>query len=593
MPDKRSLFISLSCLLFISFLLAFFNCAEASGAETEYEVLSPWADVDPVIPQGLQPRLDDLNGKTIGLYYHFKDGCRAVLEEIEAKLKPIYPDAKFTYYQYPVDLAEIIDDETYLPGFKEWLDGVDAVITSMGDAGSCCLYVAYNSAGIEKLGKPTVMLLYDSFSNMYERGIKARGVPGLRAVIWPESEGQGYQRGGASEGTVTPERLDEIIKGLTAPLTAEEKNPSYEPKEPKRIVFKGDIKEVNNFFYQNGWTNGIPIIPPTEEAVNEMLTGTDLPRDYVVAKLPPLQGKATVEKIAINAVMTGCLPTYMPVLIAMVKGMVDPRVHLEAWTCSTACFMPLITISGQVGDDLGFNQGKNMLSPYYKPQKAIPNAYSFIVMNIAGVRSKKEDSCGTGHLFRFGVCIAEDTSSAWGPLHTDYGIDKDDSAVTMFWPSGHESGGFGMGRDVGDILNGFYNFSYNNGFFPGAEWLVDTRTAQRLSDEGWSRRDVIEYIVEYFRRPASEADVERMISNNHFPKNVQEGKLKLPEHPDHSTRVFWDDEHMVIAVTGVSGGVFPGGGMHGGPSVTKIDLPANWDKLVNKYKDIVPTYADY
>jgi hypothetical protein len=214
-----------------------------------------------------------------------------------------------------------------------------------------------------------------------------------------------------------------------------------------------------------------------------------------------------------------------------------------------------------------------------------------MVMNIAGVRSIVEDSSGTGHINRFGVCIAEDTSSAWGPWHTDYCIDRDDSAVTMFWPSRHEGGGAG-GRDVGDILNGFFNVSYV-GFYPGAAWLIDTGTAQRLSDTGWSRRDVIEYIAEYCRRPASESQLDWLYANHHFPKIVQEGKLRLPEHPNHPTRVFFDDEHIVIFVTGTSGGVFAGGGEHGGPSVTKIDLPANWDKLVNKYKDIVPTYADY
>ena len=112
--------------------------------------------------------------------------------------------------------------------------------------------------------------------------------------------------------------IDEIVAALTRPLTAEEEV-SQSPKEsekPARIIFKGNLEEVNRFFYKRGWTDGLPIIPPTEEAVAEMLTGTDLPPDHLVAKLEPRLGKATVEKIAINAVMAGALPTYMPLLIA-------------------------------------------------------------------------------------------------------------------------------------------------------------------------------------------------------------------------------------------------------------------------------------
>ena len=113
----------------------------------------------------------------------------------------------------------------------------------------------------------------------------------------------------------------QIIDALTKPLTAEEKSPQHrETMNPTRFVFKGSLEEVNRFFYQRGWTDGLPIIPPTENAVKEMMTGTDFPPDYLVEKLEPRLGKATVEKIAVNAVMAGCLPTYMPLLIAGVHA---------------------------------------------------------------------------------------------------------------------------------------------------------------------------------------------------------------------------------------------------------------------------------
>ena len=101
--------------------------------------------------------------------------------------------------------------------------------------------------------------------------------------------------------------LEAIITAMTKPLTAEEKSPKPRvPETPPRLIFKGDLGEVNQFFYRRGWTDGLPIIPPTEEAVKEMLTGTDLPPDKLLGKLQSRGGKATIEKIAINAVMAGC-----------------------------------------------------------------------------------------------------------------------------------------------------------------------------------------------------------------------------------------------------------------------------------------------
>ena len=196
---------------------------------------------------------------------------------------------------------------------------------------------------------------------------------------------------------ISPEIIDGIIKGLTTPLSEEEKNPKCKDQETRRIIFKGDIQEVNDFFYISGWTNGTPIIPPTEEAVKRMLEGTDLSPDYLVAKIPPMGGKATVEKIAINAVMAGCLPIYMPVLIAAIKGMVDPKIHLEGWTCSAGSWAPLIIISGKLGGQLKFNTGLNLMSPYFKPSSTIAHAFALMIMNIGGTRSgfRRHLHCGT------------------------------------------------------------------------------------------------------------------------------------------------------------------------------------------------------
>ncbi|MFH1647602.1 MAG: hypothetical protein ABID71_07965, partial [Chloroflexota bacterium] len=166
----------------------------------------------------------------------------------------------------------------------------------------------YDTASIEERHKPTVTLTNRGFANDAESAARSQGFPGLRyiptAVPCEASIMADIEAG--IDGA-----LDDIIGALTKPLTAEEKAPkAKEAEKPARIIFKGSLQEVNRFFYQRGWTDGLPIIPPTEEAVAEMLTGTDLSPDHLLGKLQSRMGKATIEKIAVAGVMAGCLPTY-------------------------------------------------------------------------------------------------------------------------------------------------------------------------------------------------------------------------------------------------------------------------------------------
>jgi hypothetical protein len=146
----------------------------------EYMVLSPWAQVDRIDSAVMKPRVNDLNGRTIGMFSHFKEHSPLILKEVERQLKEKFPSAEFSYYQYLRDTTEIVNDDKYRPSFIEWLKGVDAVISAYGDAGSCAMFVAYNSAAIEKLGKPVVMLVKEDLAKPAQRGASARHVPGLR-----------------------------------------------------------------------------------------------------------------------------------------------------------------------------------------------------------------------------------------------------------------------------------------------------------------------------------------------------------------------------------------------------------------------------
>lgn len=564
-----------------------------------YTVLSPWAVSEAQQPRGLSPRLDTLSGKTIGLYAHFKGHAIKILEEISSEIRKIYPDVTFTHFQYLKEITEIIDDPEWSAKAAEWAKGCDAVITAYGDAGSCSMYLAKNAAFFERQGKPTVDIICESFINSSKRGVASQAVPGLRIVpmAFGDLSGERVIDRALLDRIVLPEvqkHLDDIIGALTRPLTEEEANP-VKSQDYSSYTYTGTVAEICDHFYEMGWTTGLPIIPPTREAVDEMLTGTDLAPDTVLGKIPPMNGLATVEKVAVNAVMAGCLPTYMPILIAAVKGMLAPNIQLPGWTCSNANWMPCVFVNGKVAKDVNMHSGRAILSPYYKPNAAIPRALSYITMNIGGVRQGLEDMSAMGTVGRMGVCIAEnEDESPWEPLQTRYGFTRDDSTVTMFWPADVQTlgGGLGGAPSVKGILDDMCHMK-TFGWFTGAVIILSPQLAKMFAAEGWDQQRILDYVIEYNRVPGDAWNLRWMKESNHEPKTFGIN-VDLPLYGDYSTRRFWNDDHMFVVVAGAQWGVaITGGGDHGGPSCTKVELPKNWDALVEKYKHVKANYLDY
>ena len=557
--------------------------------------LSPWSGVDVEGTAGLSPRLEDLDGKTIGMFSDFMVVSMCMLHAVETELHRRFPNARFSYIQYAKDPTRIVDDPEFQPAFLEWLNGVDCVLAFYGAVPSSSLFLGYNCAYMEKLGKPTAMLVVPRTYSAGIRGVRAMGVPGLRTIQYDVTVDKitGHVNDEMTAAAMAPDMdrlVEELVHALTRPLTEEEAHPTPPDQSYANDLVTGTAKEISRIFYKRGWTNGQPIEIPTREAVDEMLRGTDLPADHIVAYLPPKMGAATVEKIAVNAVMAGCLPTYLPILIAAVKGCLDHRISLEGWTCSQSTWGPMLTLSGPIVKDINLNTGTNALSPYYKPNVAIPRAFGYIMMNIAGLRPGLEDLSEAGHENRLGFCVGDDLgNNPWGPVHTELGLDDPEaSAVTLFWPQEHRAM---TTTNPTDALSWLCTIN-PYGWDPGMAMVFTPLCAKMMAEAGWTKERIKRYIVEYARRPASEVDLQWLKGNNHPPHTVE-----LPESPSHSTRVFWSDRHMFLLVAGGHAGpmitVYGGGGDHGGPSCTAIDLPTHWDELVREYSAVKPEYIDY
>ena len=282
---------------------------------------------------------------------------------------------------------------------------------------------------VEKRGKPTVALVNKGFVNDALSAASSRGMPGLRVLAESiASECIVPEQIEAGVGAV----LEDIIAALTKPLTEEEKSPVREIVKPSRIVFEGSLDDVNTFFYKRGWTDGLLVKPPTEEAVLEMLKGTDLPPDHLVATCPPRLGKATVERIAINAVMAGALPTYMPVLIAGVQALIEYG-YFQGQAVSAGSWAPCYLINGPIRHDLRVNSGPGVMSPGDMANATIGRAMGLIVKNIGGIRKGMEDMGTMGNPGKYTLVIAEnEEESPWEPLHVQGSFEINDSALSIF-----------------------------------------------------------------------------------------------------------------------------------------------------------------
>jgi hypothetical protein len=449
----------------------------------------------------------------------------------------------------------------------------------------------YDSIVIEDRKKPTVTLVNNGFINDSESASRSKGMPVLRyiptSVPCEASVIEDIETGVAGA-------LEAMVTALTKPLTAEEESPK--PKEiekPVRIIFKGSLEEVNRFFYQRGWSDGLPIIPSTEEAVADMLTGTDLPPDHLLGKLESRLGKATIEKIAINAVMAGALPTYMPVLIAGTKLLLESERGFMGYTTfgfSTGSWAPFWIINGPIRNEINVNNSSGAFSPGNIANAVIGRAMGLIIKNIGGVRKGVEDMGVMGNPMKYSMVIAEnEEENPWEPLHVEYGYKQEESTITLSFPQSYlqhwpySSDAEGILRSVLDhIIRGMrYTF------------IFTPPHAKNLAREGWTKGDVKEFIAEYARISGSRFN--NMPAIGGIRPGIYKGKISARD--TDTVALIGDPRFIRIIVAGGPGAFIAhtvgGGATPGKKQTQKIELPKNWDKLVKKYKNVVPTYAKY
>ena len=184
--------------------------------------------------------------------------------------------------------------------------------------------------------------------------------------------------------------------------------------------------------HELGLTDGLPVIVPTPERVERMVLASGLDADIELGEMGPGYGIATVEKVAIAAVMAGCLPDVMPVVAAAVRAVCQPEFDLTEMQCTTHCIAPLIVVCGPAARDGGFANSFGLMGPGHRANATVGRALRLCMMNIGGARPGESDMAIHGSPAKFGFCVAEDIdASPFAPLHTSLGYAEDQSAVVV------------------------------------------------------------------------------------------------------------------------------------------------------------------
>ena len=298
--------------------------------------------------------------------------------------------------------------------------------------------------------------------------------------------------------------------------------------DSQRIEVADDFEAVQALYLERGWSDGLPIVPPTPERVEAMLASLDsslFAPQQVVAEIPPNWGGATVERLAINAVMAGCRPEYLPIILAAVEAMGDPAFNFYAIQATTHPCAPLLIINGPIRTELGFNSGSGAYGPGWQPNATIGRAIRLALLNIGGAYPGVGDMSTQGAPSKYTYCVAEnEEENPWQPLHVERGFRPEQNAVTVLAGEPPHNINDHTGRSADDILTiiaGAMAVTGANNAYTGGETLLalGPEHAATIARDGLSKRDVAEWLHRRARIPLERYTRDTMLERfGHIPE---------------------------------------------------------------------------
>jgi hypothetical protein len=313
--------------------------------------------------------------------------------------------------------------------------------------------------------------------------------------------------------------------------------------------------------YERGVTDGLPVVPPTRERVERMLGAAPWRRpDELIGLLGPQMGRATVEKVAVNAVMAGCRSEYFPVVLAGVEGLCDTAFCAHGLSITLMSGAPLAIINGPVRSRIGLNSGHNALGHGFRPNATIGRALRLVTMNIGGARPHGVTKATLGHPGQYSFVVVENEEvSPWEPLHVERGFKKDDSAITLFGGTGFfqvVDFGSNSAEKLVSIIGGTMGGGINNyreyPLMSDTVLVLSPEHAKTIARDGWSKRDVRNYLYETVVRQQPTQGI----------LGPPRGRAAKWTAADGATRKFRSPDTIIIVVAGGTAGrlsaVIPG-----------------------------------
>ena len=321
--------------------------------------------------------------------------------------------------------------------------------------------------------------------------------------------------------------------------------------QSERISLSDSLEAVNDWFYDQGWTDGLPIIPPTAERVERILAWTDRDPQDELGPVPPKYGIATVEKLAINAVMAGCLPEYFPVIIAAVEAVLEDKFNLYGVQSTTHPCAPLLILNGPIARELGVNARYNAFGQGWRPNATIGRAIRLILLNVGGGVPGVLDRATQGQPSKYSYCIAENESeNPWEPLHVERGFAVDASTVTVCGAEGPHNINDHVSTAAPGILTTIAStmagMGSNNAYAFGEPILaLGPEHTAILGRDGISKGDIREFVFRHARVPRAQWEAGGMFGMGIGEDGAFPGESALP--------LIRKPEHLMIIVAGGPG----------------------------------------
>jgi hypothetical protein len=290
----------------------------------------------------------------------------------------------------------------------------------------------------------------------------------------------------------------------------------------------GALDEINELYYSPGWTDGLPIIPPTEGRVQAMIAAVGHDPEAVVATIPPKWGQATIRKLAVNAVMAGCLAEYFPVILAAVEAMAEETFNLYGIQATTHVVAPLLIVNGPIVQALNLNSGHNVFGQGWRANATIGRAIRLALVNIGGATPGVLDRATFGHPGKYSYCIAEhEACSPWEPLHVERGFPRDTSTVTVYGGEAPHNVNDHVSTTAQNLLHAMahsmatmgMNHSYCQGMCD-VFVVFGPEHAETIAREGWTKDDVRRFLYENARIPVGKLKLGGMWGMHAWPKSL-------------------------------------------------------------------------